>query len=160
MKKKFPFHFMIILIAFSAISVLLLIKIDRKVSHDTPREHNVSVSKAIAKAERECIAVELQQLQSMVSCLRTHNSEFQEIGDPAFSQQSNTTNISFNVTPAGKNALLKNAEPNGRWKNYFTGTQLVFPTEVTGNDTVVQCPAYILVRLIQLSQIENNHNYQ
>lgn len=154
MKKKSSLHFMIILIAVSAITVFLLIKIDRKVSNDTPREHNVSVSKGIAKAERECIAIEFQQLQSMVSSLRAKNSEFKEVGDPVYSQQSSTTNISLNVTPAGKRALLRDSEPNGRWKNYFTGTQLVLPTEVIGNDTVVQCPAFIMVRIFQLSEYE------
>lgn len=154
MKKRFSLHFMIILIAVSAITVFLLIKIDRKVSSDTPREHNVSVSKGIAKAERECVAIEFRQLQSMVSSLRANNSEFKEVGDPAYSQQSNTTSISLNVTPAGKRALLRDSEPNGRWKNYFTGTQLVLSTEIIGNDTVVQCPAFLMVRLIQLSECE------
>lgn len=156
MKKKRTIGILVAIIGILGASFLFVI--DKKSSAEkVPKSQKTDIPKATAKEmarkERECVAVEFKQLHSLISELRSRDSDFQEIGNPLYVSNEGITTISVEkVTAYGRQKLLVDDNKDGRWKDYYTGNELHLPTQVVDNDTVVEFPAYIFALLIQLSE--------
>lgn len=160
MKKNQSHVIWIVLVFCSALTAGIMLFIDKKASVEGTPKQNTEIKKDEVR-KRECVSVELSQLRMVVSSARANDSiELGAMGDPVYAAKDGLTIITLDITPAGRDFILgnpsrwserdtsKNAAPSSGIV-YYRGTQLELPTQIIGEDTVVQCPAYIFAKLVR-----------
>lgn len=145
-------------VAIAIAAVVLVGIIDVRLSNDDPNENarNLSGVKEKARADREYIKVTLPQLRDIVSGVRERHPV--DYGDLVMQDVSkNDTIVTINlagIESAAMEKLIGSNENSQRFKDVYTvGNNFHFRVSVFGGDTmIVDCPAYILAKLIELKE--------
>lgn len=129
---------------------ILIYVIDGKKSQYDSYKRDVRGDVEAAKAERECVNVELSQLNEFLSVLSHSTSEFVNIKTAVYDSEDSTTYINVKDASSAKRILLGPENNTERWSKYYKkdGTVIFFETEIRDGDTIVHCPAYTFAKLV------------
>ena len=129
--------------------------IDARFSNDDPNKNarNLSGVKEKARADREYVKVTLPQLRVIVAGVRDRHPV--DYGDLVMQDISeNDTFVTINLVGVERSnvrTLIGSNENSQRFKDVYTpGNNFHFQVSVLDRDTVVDCPAFILARLVHL----------
>ena len=139
-----------------AISAVVLIGIiDARLSNDDPNENarDLSGVKEKARADREYIKVTLQQLREIVSGVRDrHPVDYSALVMQNVAENDTVVMINLEgIEPHYIGMLIGSNENHSRFEDVYTkDINFHFRVSVLGGDTIVDCPAFILARLVHL----------
>lgn len=140
-------------VAITVAAVVLVGIIDARLSNDDPNDdaRNMSGVKEKARADREYIKVTLPQLRDIVSGVRDrHPDDYDTLRIISENDTIVTINLA-GIESAAMEKLIGSNENSQRFKDVYTvGNNFHFRVSVLGGDTIVDCPAFILARLVHL----------
>lgn len=141
----------IILTVAGVIAVAWLIIINQQHEDEKTITRSMGVAQDSIDRDRECVPVELSQLNELVSVVKVKQKK--DLGNMGMPQLFETY-ISIDldaVTPNGKKLLMGNPNNKEKWGKWFINdSYLALEYEIIGEDTVVYCPVYTFVQLVDL----------
>ncbi len=144
-----------VLVAIAVAAVVLVGIIDARLSNDDPNENarDLSGVKEKARADREYIKVTLQQLRVIVSGVRDrHPVDYSALVMQDVSENDTVVMINLEgIEPHYIGMLIGSNDNHSRFEEVYTkDINFHFRVSVLGGDTIVDCPAFILARLVHL----------
>jgi len=128
--------------------------IDARLSKDDPNKdaRNLSGVKEKARADREYVKVTLPQLREIVSGVRDRHPDYGDLVMQDISENDTVVMINLvGVERASVGMLIGSNENHSRFEDAYTkDINFHFRVSVLGGDTIVDCPAFILARLVHL----------
>lgn len=147
--KRYVVAIIVVMLAIAAIIVISIT--DEKTSKDLEKQYVQKDPKPEEDA-RMYIPIEYGQFVTLLSSLEQFHHASLDLGDPVFDKEESITMVSI---LKGYTILTRKNE-NAEKPEWCTGTQCFFKTVlVNETDTVVSCPADLLVRLVE--DYENSH---
>lgn len=150
--KRYTVAFIVVMLAIAAIIVISIT--DEKTSIDFENQYIQKDPKPEEDA-RKYIPVEYGQFVTLLKSFEQSHHVSLVMGDPVFDKKDGVTMVSISK---GYTILTEKNE-NAEKPEWCTGTQCFFKTIVVNEtDTVVSCPADLLVRFVE--DYENRHTFK
>ena len=141
-------------VAIAVAAVVLVGIIDARLSNDDPNENarNLSGVKEKARADREYVKVRTDTLREIIAGVRDRHPDYSALVMQDVSENDTIVTINLvGVEPTPVGNLIGSNENSSRFRDVYTeGNNFHFQVTILGGDTVVDCPAFILARLVHL----------
>ena len=143
----------IIMALVCGLAVIFIVRADRAHSavNDEIKYRKPGIQLDSAKMEREYVKVEIQQLRELIDVARANDADFENLGNPC--EKLGEIQIDLKgLRRNAKNHLMGNHEHEYWDSCYVRDSHFHFRYDTIGDDTVVDCPAYVFTKLVILNE--------
>ena len=139
------------------LAIAIVLDIDKKASKDVLKEYKTHDSEQ-ERIEREYIPVSLTTFRNLIKSYKDiYHDDLEHMNMPKFN--SETQNVTINAQGKTARKTITGCDDKTEFEWYQSqGTMMSFKASIIEGDTIVSCPALLLVRLVENYEKNVNSN--